>query len=71
VSDKQHGRSGTTGKIEGCGLVAITDRAQENREYVRTMLKKNQPEFAALLERLERELVWLRCWDTIAGHGHS
>lgn len=51
--------------------MAITDRAQENREYVRTLLKKNQPEFAALLEGLERELVCLRCWGTIAGHGHS
>jgi hypothetical protein len=67
VSAKQHGRPGTTRKIEGCGLVAITDRAQENREYVRALLKENQPEFAALLERLERELVCLRCWDTIAG----
>ncbi len=40
-------------------------------EYVRTLLKENQPEFAALLEWLERELVCLRCWDTIAGHGRG
>jgi hypothetical protein len=70
VSDKQHGRSDDR-EIEGCGLVAITDRAQENREYVRTLLKKDQPEFAAMLERLERELVCLRCWDTMAGHDHG
>jgi len=57
--------------MEGRGLVAITDQAQENREYVRTLLKENQPEFAALLEWLERELVCLRCWDTIAGHGRG
>jgi hypothetical protein len=48
-------------KMEGCGLVAITDPAQENMEYVRTLLKKNQPEFAALLEWLERELQSLEC----------
>jgi hypothetical protein len=47
--------------MEGCGLVAITDRAQENREYVHRLLKANQPEFAALLERLERELLDLGC----------
>jgi hypothetical protein len=67
VSDKQHGGSGTTGKMEGRGLVAITDRAQENREYVRTLLRNKQPEFAALLEWLERELPCLRCRDTICG----
>ncbi len=61
VSDKQHRRSGTTGKQEGCGLVAITDRAQDNKEYVRTLLKETQPEFAALLEGLERELACPRC----------
>jgi hypothetical protein len=43
-------------KMEGRGLMAITDRAQENMEYVRTLLKKNQPEFAALLEWFEKEL---------------
>ncbi len=57
--------------MEGCGLVAINDRAQENRNYVRTLLKRNQPGFAALLQRLERELVCLRCWDTIAGQGRG
>jgi hypothetical protein len=32
------------------------DRTQENMNYVCTLLKTNQPQFAALLERLEREL---------------
>lgn len=48
--------------MEGCGLVAITDRAQENREYLHRLLKANQPEFAALLERLERELLDSDAW---------
>jgi hypothetical protein len=51
--------------------VAINDRAQENTDYVRTLLKRNQPGFAALLQRLERELSCPRCWDTIAGHGRG
>jgi hypothetical protein len=42
--------------MEGRGLVAITDRAHENKEYVRTLLKEKQPELAALLEQLELEL---------------
>jgi hypothetical protein len=33
------------------------DRAQENMNYVRALLKTNQPEFAARLERIERELT--------------
>ena len=49
--------------------MAITDRAQENREYVRTLLKKKEPEFGALLERLELELLRLRCCDTEADAG--
>jgi hypothetical protein len=48
----------------GSGLVAITDRAQENMNYVHKLLKTNQPEFAALLERLEREWSCPRCWNT-------
>jgi hypothetical protein len=40
-------------RMEGCGLLAITDRAQENRAYVRRLLRKRQPEFAALLESVE------------------
>jgi hypothetical protein len=45
----------TTG-AEGRGLVAVKDRAQENREYVRTLLKKKQPEFAASLDWLDWDL---------------
>jgi hypothetical protein len=65
--------------MEGSGLVAITDRAQENMNYVRTQLKTNQPEFAALLERLERDLSCPRCTGLvvpqmlghISGHGRG
>jgi hypothetical protein len=53
--------------MHGCGLVASTDRARENREYVRRLLKKKQPEFAALLESLEAELSCPLCRDTVAG----
>ncbi len=48
---------------EGRELVVISDRARENREYVRTLLKNTQPEFAALLEWLERDLPCLACED--------
>jgi hypothetical protein len=41
----------------GRGGVSITDRARQNREYVRTLLKKKQPEFAAVLERVVWELT--------------
>lgn len=47
--------------MEGRGLVTITDRAQENSEYVRTLLKKRQPEFAVPLDWLERELPCRGC----------
>jgi hypothetical protein len=47
--------------MEGRLLVAITDQARENREYVRTLLRRKQPEFAALLESLELELPCLSC----------
>lgn len=30
--------------------MTVTGQAQENREYVRTLLKRKQPEFAALLD---------------------
>ena len=30
--------------------MTVTDRTQENREYVRTLLQRKQPEFAALLD---------------------
>ena len=34
-----------------------TDRAHQNREYVRRLLKKKQPQFAAALERVVWELT--------------
>jgi hypothetical protein len=37
--------------------VSITDRARRNREYVRRLLAENSPEFAAVLERVVRELA--------------
>jgi hypothetical protein len=48
--------------VDGCKLVARTERAREsrareNREYVRRMLARKQPEFAALLESIETELA--------------
>jgi hypothetical protein len=47
--------------------VDISDRARENRQYVRTLLRSTQPEFAALLDGLERELPCLTCQDTACG----
>ena len=35
----------------------ITGQAQENREYVRRLLKKRQPDFAVVLELVVRELA--------------
>jgi hypothetical protein len=60
-------QAGNDREMEGRGHVAITDRAQENREYVRTLLKNKEPELAARLERLELELPCLRCRDTVCG----
>jgi hypothetical protein len=37
--------------------VSITDRARQNREYVRGLLRKKQPEFAAGLEQVVWELT--------------
>jgi hypothetical protein len=56
--------SGTTG-TEGCGLVAVGNRAQENREYVRALLKKKQPEFAALLDWPDRDVPCRRGQETM------
>jgi hypothetical protein len=61
VNDKQHGAVGNDQKIEGSGLVTIDDRAQENMDYVRALLKTNQPEFAALLDQIEREFPCPGC----------
>jgi hypothetical protein len=57
--------------MEGSGLVAIADRAQENMNYVRALLKTNQPEFAALLERTERELTCPVCGGTLCLFGED
>jgi hypothetical protein len=45
--------------------VTGTDRAQENREYVRTLLQKKQPEFAALLDWPDLNLPCLSGRDTM------
>jgi hypothetical protein len=37
--------------------VSNTDRAHQNSEYVRRLLKKKWPEFAAVLERAVGELT--------------
>jgi hypothetical protein len=52
---------GNDRKLEGTGLVTIDDRAQENTDYVRALLKTNQPEFAALLDQIEREFPCPGC----------
>jgi hypothetical protein len=36
--------------------VSISERAQENRAYVRRLLREKQPEFAAALESAVRQL---------------
>ena len=45
--------------------MTVTDRAQENREYVRALLKKKQPEFAALLDWPDWDLPCLSGWDSM------
>jgi hypothetical protein len=57
--------------MEGSGLVAIADRAQDNMNYVRALLKTNQPEFAAWLERTERELTCPVCGGTLCLFGED
>jgi hypothetical protein len=37
--------------------LSITDQARQNREYVRELLKKKRPEFAAVLEQVVWELT--------------
>ena len=39
----------------------ITGQAQDNREYVRRLLKERQPDFAVMLESVVRELACPRC----------
>ena len=43
----------------------VTDQAQENREHVRTLLQKKQPEFAALLDWPDLNLPCLSGRDTM------
>ncbi len=45
--------------------MTVTDRAQENREHVRMLLLKRQPEFAALLDWPELNLSCLSGRDTM------
>ena len=40
--------------------MSTTNRASQNREYVRRLLKKKQPEFAAVLDRVVWELTYTR-----------
>ena len=47
--------------VDGCRLAAGTDRARDNRQYVRRLLREKQPEFAALLESAEAELACPIC----------
>ena len=39
----------------------ISGQAQENREYARRLLKERQPDFAAVLESVVRELACQMC----------
>ena len=45
--------------------MTVTDRAQENREHVRALLQKKQPEFAALLDWPDWDLPCLSGQDTM------
>ena len=53
--------------VDGCGLAAVTDRARDNRQYVRRLLREKQPEFAALLESAEAELACQPCQTADSG----
>ena len=44
----------------------VTGQAQEDREYVRRLLKERQPDFAAVLESVVRELACQMCPSTAA-----
>jgi hypothetical protein len=44
-------------RVLACLTLAVTGQAQQNREYVRRMLKKQQPGFAAVLEWVAGELA--------------
>jgi len=47
--------------------VAVTTQALENRKYVRLLLAEKQPQFAAALKSVERELSCPFCLGTLAG----
>jgi hypothetical protein len=49
------------------GLAAGTDRARDNKQYVRRLLRAKQPEFAALLEAAEAELGCPLCQTADSG----
>lgn len=46
----------------------MTDQAQENRRYVRRLLKEKQPGFAAVLESVEQELRCHTWWGKPGEH---
>jgi hypothetical protein len=48
--------------------VIVTGPARENRRYVRGLLKEKQPEFAAVLESIKKELSCPVCQGTVAGY---
>jgi hypothetical protein len=48
--------------------VIVAEPARENRRYVRGLLKEKQPEFAAVLESIKRDLSCPICQGTVAGH---
>jgi hypothetical protein len=48
--------------------VIVTDPARENRRYVRGLLTEKQPEFAAVLESIKKELSCPVCQGTVAGY---
>jgi Family of unknown function (DUF5999) len=45
----------------GDGEALLPRQAQENREYVRRLLKERQPDFAEVLESVVRELACQTC----------
>jgi hypothetical protein len=52
---------------EGTMGVSNTDRAHQNREYVRRLLKKKMPEFAAVLERAVADIDDCYCASATLG----
>lgn len=45
------------GNGTGYRAMAVSKQARENRDYVRALLRKKYPEFAAMLEFALRELL--------------